>query len=103
VRLSGSSPTCITNLARAYAASGRKREALDLLENLKKRASPSYSYAAEIAMIYASFGDKDQAMNWLEKGFDQRFNPGVLLRPGFDPLRANPRFQDLVLRVGLPH
>jgi tetratricopeptide (TPR) repeat protein len=102
VQLSGGSPTCITNLARAYAASGKKREASELLENLKKRANPSYSYAAEIAMIYASFGDKDQAMNWLEKGYEERFNPGVLLRPGFDSLRSDPRFQDLVRRVGLP-
>jgi TolB-like protein/DNA-binding winged helix-turn-helix (wHTH) protein/Flp pilus assembly protein TadD len=103
VRLSGGSPTCITNLARAYAASGRRREALELLDNLKRRANPSYSYAAEIAMIYASFRESDQAMSWLEKGFDERFNPGVLLRPGFGPLRPDPRFQDLVRRVGLPH
>jgi TolB-like protein/Flp pilus assembly protein TadD len=103
VKLSDGSPTCITNLARAYAASGRKTDALELLDRLKKRANANYSYAAEIAMIYASFGDKDQAMNWLEKGYEERFNPGVLLRPGFDPLRSDPRFQDLVRRVGLPH
>jgi TolB-like protein/DNA-binding winged helix-turn-helix (wHTH) protein/Flp pilus assembly protein TadD len=103
VQLSGNSPTCITNLARALVASGKKREALDLLEGLKKRATPSYSYAAEIAMIYGSLGDKDQAMSWLQKGFDERFNPGVLIRPGFDPLRSDPRFQDLLRRVGLPH
>jgi hypothetical protein len=54
-------------------------------------------------MIYASFRESDQAMSWLEKGFDERFNPGVLLRPGFGPLRPDPRFQDLVRRVGLPH
>ena len=103
VQLSGNSPTCLTNLARALVASGKKREASDLLETLKKRATPSYSYAAEIAMIYASLGDKDQAMSWLQKGFDERFNPGVLIRPGFDPLRSDPRFQDLLRRVGLTH
>jgi hypothetical protein len=54
-------------------------------------------------MIYASLGDTAQAMGWLERGFDERFNPGVLLRPGFDPLRSEPRFQELVRRVGLPH
>ena len=53
-------------------------------------------------MIYASLGDADQAMNWLEKGYEDRFNRGVLLRPGFDPLRSDPRFQDLVHRIGLP-
>jgi hypothetical protein len=47
-------------------------------------------------------GDKDEAMNWLEKGYAERFNPGVLIRPGFDPLRSDPRFQNLVHRIGLP-
>ena len=59
--------------------------------------------ASEIAVIYASLGDADQAMSWLEKGYEERFNPGVLIRPGFDPLRSDPRFEDLVRRVGLPH
>jgi TolB-like protein/DNA-binding winged helix-turn-helix (wHTH) protein/Flp pilus assembly protein TadD len=102
VHLSGNSPTCIANLARAYVASGNRREAAKLLNDLKKRSNPGYSHASEIAVIYAALGDTDQAMNWLEKGYEERFNPGVLLRPGFDPLRSDPRFQDLVRRVGLP-
>jgi TolB-like protein/DNA-binding winged helix-turn-helix (wHTH) protein/Tfp pilus assembly protein PilF len=101
VQLSGGSPTCIANLARAYAASGKRSEAAKLLSDLMKRSSPNYSHASEIAMIYASLGDTNQAMNWLEKGYDERFNPGVLLRPGFDPLRSDPRFEDLAHRVGL--
>src|SRR5882762_5643007 len=75
---------------------------LKLLLELKKRSNPSHSNSSEIAMIYASLGDADQAMNWLEKGYEDRFNPGVLLRPGFDPLRAEARCQDLVHRIGLP-
>jgi TolB-like protein/DNA-binding winged helix-turn-helix (wHTH) protein/Flp pilus assembly protein TadD len=102
VRLSGNSPTCVANLARAYIASGKRSEAEKLLADLKNRSNPGYSYAAEIAMIYAALGDRDQAMTWLEKGFNERFNPGVLLRQGFDPLRSDPRFENLVHRIGLP-
>jgi TolB-like protein/DNA-binding winged helix-turn-helix (wHTH) protein/Tfp pilus assembly protein PilF len=102
VQLSEGSPTCIANLARAYAASGRRSEAEKLLSDLKKRSSPSASLASQIAIVYAALGDKDQAMNWLEKGYEERFNPGVLLRPGFDPLRSDSRFQNLVHRMGPP-
>jgi TolB-like protein/DNA-binding winged helix-turn-helix (wHTH) protein/Tfp pilus assembly protein PilF len=102
VELSGDSPTCIANLARAYVASGKRSEAVKLLDVLKKRSSAGYSNSSEIAMIYASLGDTDQAINWLERGFEEQFNPGVLLRPGFDPLRSDPRFQNLLRRIGLP-
>lgn len=102
VRLSSGSPTCVATLARAYAASDKRSQALELLAGLKKRSTPGHSYASEIAVIYASLGDADQAMTWLQKGFDERFNPGVLIRPGFDSLRADPRFEDLARRVGLP-
>ncbi len=102
VQLSGGSPTCIANLARAYVASGKRSEAVKLLGDLKNRSSPGYPDASEIAVIYASLGDTDQAMNWLERAYEDRFNPSVLLRPGFDPLRSDPRFEDLVRRIGLP-
>jgi TolB-like protein/DNA-binding winged helix-turn-helix (wHTH) protein/Tfp pilus assembly protein PilF len=102
VQLSAGSPTCIANLARAYALSGRKSEAGKLLNDLKSSSSANNSHASEVAAIYASLGDKDEAMKWLEKGYAERFNPGVLIRPGFDPLRSDPRFQNLAHRVGLP-
>jgi tetratricopeptide (TPR) repeat protein len=101
VQLSAGSPTVIANLARACALSGRRSEALKLLNGLKTNSTPGFSYASEIAAIYVSLGDKDEAMNWLEKGYAERFNPGVLIRPGFDPLRSDPRFQNLVHRIGL--
>ena len=101
VQLSGDSPTCRANLARAYAASGRRAEAVQILSDLKGRSEPGYSHASEIAMIYAALGDKDRAMTWLERGYEERVNPSVLLRPGFDPLRSDPRFQGLVRRIGL--
>lgn len=101
LQLSPDSPAIIANLARAYVGSGKSSEAVKLLDELKKRSTPAYSNAAEIAVIYASLGDADQAMNWLERGYQERFNPGVLLRPGFDPLRSDKRFQDLLRRIGL--
>jgi hypothetical protein len=68
-------------------------------------AIPSHAshaaHAAEIAMIYAALGQNDEAMKRLQKGYDERFNPGVLLRPGFDSLRSDPRFLALSHRVGL--
>lgn len=101
IQLSGDSPTCTANLARAYAAEGKREEALKLLSDLKKGSNPVYSRAAEIAMVYAALGDKGQAMTWLEKGYEERFNPGVLLRPGFDSLRSDTQFQNLERRIGL--
>jgi len=102
IQLSGGSPTFTANLARAYAASGQKAAAIDLLNDLKKRSASGDPHSSEIAMIYAALGNNDQAMTWLEKSYEERFNPGVLLRPGFDPLRSDPRFRDLVRRIGLP-
>ena len=102
VHLSGGSPTCVANLARARTASGRTDEAVRLLNGLKKPESAGYRNEAEIAMVYAALGDRDQAIDWLERGYAQRFNPGVLLRPGFDPLRSDARFQNMLRRIASP-
>jgi TolB-like protein/DNA-binding winged helix-turn-helix (wHTH) protein/Flp pilus assembly protein TadD len=100
--LSADNPTILANLARAYALSNRKEDALTLLTELKTTTVPSQLHTTEIATVYAALGDKQQALKWLEKGYEERFNPGVLLRPGFDPLRSDPQFQKLQRRVGLP-
>jgi len=101
IKISGGSPTFTANLARTYAAMGRRNEAIELLDDLRKHSSPEYSHASEIASVYVALGDSDRAMTWLEKGFEERFNPGVLLRPGFDAIRADLRFQNLLRRIGL--
>jgi TolB-like protein/DNA-binding winged helix-turn-helix (wHTH) protein/Flp pilus assembly protein TadD len=93
IQLSGDSPIFVANLARAYVGTNRKADAAELLNDLKRSSVPGYPLAAEIAMVYTALGDKDQAMTWLEKAYEERFNPGVLLRPCFDPLRSDPRFQ----------
>ena len=102
IRLGGDSPIFVANLARAYAASNRKADATRLLNDLKGRSVPSSPLFAEIAMIYAALGDKEKAMIWLNKGYEERFNPGVLERPCFDSLRSDLRFQNLARRIGLP-
>src|SRR3984893_5831678 len=102
VRLSGGSPICIAELARAYVAAGKMNEAVKLLSDLEKRSTASFTDAPQIAMIYTSMGDNEQAMNWLERAYEERFNPSILLRSGFRPLRSDPRFEDLLRRVGLP-
>jgi len=102
VRLSGGSPICVADLARAYVASGKMNEAVKLLSDLKKSSNVGLANAPQIAMIYASMGDNDQAMHWLERAYGERFNPSILLRSGFDPLRSDPRFEELLRRIGLP-
>jgi TolB-like protein/DNA-binding winged helix-turn-helix (wHTH) protein/Flp pilus assembly protein TadD len=102
VRLSGGSPICIADLARAYVASGKMNEAVKLLNDLKKSSNASFTNAPHIAMIYVSMGDNVQAMHWLERAYEERFNPSILLRSGFDPLRSDPRFEELKRRIGLP-
>jgi predicted Zn-dependent protease len=89
VQLSGGSPTCVANLARAYVASGQRSKAEKLLSDLKKRSSPSHSLAFEIAVIYVALGDTDQACrrkaystlcqggcrNWREDSMQQCYMP----------------------------
>jgi len=101
IELSAGSTTFESNLAYAYAASGARNEASKILDDLKKASRESFSNAPEIALVYVGLDDKDQAMVWLEKAYVERFNPSVLRRPAFDPLRSDSRFQDLLHRIGL--
>ena len=76
-------------------------EAVKILNDLKNRSNHRFSNASEIALVYTGLGEKDQAMTWLEKAYEERFNPSILLRPAYDLLRPDPRFQDLVRSIGL--
>src|SRR5580692_8355597 len=98
IELSGGSVLCTSNLAYAYAVSNKRNEAVKILNDLKTRPTGN---ASEIALMYVGLGDKDQAMKWLEKAYEEHFNPSILLRPAFDPLRSDPHFQNLVHRIGL--
>jgi TolB-like protein/DNA-binding winged helix-turn-helix (wHTH) protein/Flp pilus assembly protein TadD len=102
IELSGGNTTFESNLANAYAAAGLKEEAMRIVRDLESRQSEGSSTDASIALIYVGLGDNDRAMVWLNKAYQARFNPSILMRPVFDPLRSDPRFQDLLHRMGLP-
>ena len=101
IALGGANTTFDSNLAHAYAVSGSTDEAMMILRDLEGRHTGQSPTDASIALVYVGLGDNDQAMTWLEKAFQARFNPSILLRPAFDPIRADPRFRDLLGRIGL--
>jgi TolB-like protein/DNA-binding winged helix-turn-helix (wHTH) protein/Flp pilus assembly protein TadD len=102
IELTGDNAAFKSNLAYADAVSGRRDEALKIAQGLEARASENSAADSNIALIYVGLGDNDEAMIWLNKAYQARFNPSILLRPGFDPLRSDVRFQDLWRRIGLP-
>ena len=102
IQLSGDNEIFKANLAYAYATSGKPEEALKMVKDLEDRQSQHSSTDSNIALIHVGLGDRDQAMIWLDKAYQARFNPSILLRPAWDPLRSDARFQDLLRRIGLP-
>jgi len=91
------------DLASAMAATGKKSEARRRLAEAIRREENSYLRPGWVAEVYASLGDKDQALRWLERGYHERDAWLALLKvwPPFDPLRSDPRFQDLLRRMNL--
>jgi serine/threonine-protein kinase len=89
--------------ARVHALAGRRAEALRELQELAEDRSGRYVAPQDLAWGYAALGDRDRAMQWLEKAYSERSSALAYLKiePLFDPLRADPRFADLVRRVGL--
>jgi tetratricopeptide (TPR) repeat protein len=102
IELSGGNEVFEANLAYAYATSGQKEEAIKIVKDLENQQGQHSSTDASIAMIYLGLGDRDQAMIWLNRAYEARFNPSILVRPAFDSLRSDARFQELLRRIGLP-
>jgi tetratricopeptide (TPR) repeat protein len=100
IELSGHLAAFDANLAHAYALSGRRADALKIAKEMEARPGLNPAANASIALIYVGLGDLGQAMSWLNKAYDARFNPSI--RPEFDPLRSDARFRDLRHRIGLP-
>ena len=91
-------------LGHAYAEAGQTEEARRIVSLLEARAQRQYISSVEIATVYVGLGDRDQAVEWLEKAVVGRAFELVLLAtdPRFDPLRGDSRFKALMLRAGLP-
>jgi serine/threonine protein kinase/tetratricopeptide (TPR) repeat protein len=91
-------------LGRAYALSGRRADARRVLEELLNLRQRDYVGPLQIATIYTGLGEKEEALRWLEEAYRGRDANLVLLKvfPIWDPLRSDPRFQDLLQRLKFP-
>ena len=101
--ISADSPIQLSWLGHAYAMAGRRADAQKVVERLNELSKQKYVPAWGSAAIYAGLGEKDKAFERLEKAYDERSlaPAGIKVNPVFDPLRSDPRFQDLLRRMNL--
>lgn len=92
------------DIGHLYAVSGQKREAAKTIAALKKKSADRYVNPFEIALIYVGLQDNTSAFQWLENAYRERSDMLVYLKvdPRLDPIRSDPRFENLVRRVGIP-
>jgi DNA-binding winged helix-turn-helix (wHTH) protein/tetratricopeptide (TPR) repeat protein len=104
VTISGEDLRIVALLAHAYALLGQRDKARRMLAELKEQSKRSYISPYNIAIIYVALGEKDKACEWLEKAYDERSLWMVFLKvdPRLDSLRSDPRFADMLRRVGFP-
>ncbi|HVF50290.1 MAG TPA: protein kinase [Pyrinomonadaceae bacterium] len=104
VDMSGGIPFVKAGLASAYARAGRETEARSLLRQLLELPAERSVSPFHLALVYCNLGENEQALSLLERGFAERDAWIVWLgvEPQFDPLRADPRFQDMLRRTGNP-
>lgn len=101
--LSSDAPAYLAYLGHALGVAGRTNEARQVLSQLRKRPGVADSYPGYLAVVYAGLGDKEQALTWLEKGYQKRASWLVTFQaePVFSSLRSEPRFQALLRGMGL--
>jgi serine/threonine protein kinase/tetratricopeptide (TPR) repeat protein len=98
-------PSVMGGLGYAYAVAGERDKAQKLLDELEQRARTSAFPAYPIAYIYAGLANTERSLDWLEKSLDQRWfsgtfsGAGVKFDPVWAPLRAEPRFQNVLRRM----
>jgi serine/threonine-protein kinase len=104
VSLSGGMVISVAALGHIYGLSGKRSQAEQVLADLSERAKKSYVSAYDIATIHAGMGEADRAFKWLDKAYEEHssFLIHIPWDPRFDPLRSDPRFANLLARIGLP-
>ena len=102
VALSGGNTRAIATLGHAQAVAGNRKEAQVVLNQLMERSRQGYVSPYYFALLYTGLGEKDLALEWLEKAYEERQPYLYLLKvePVFDGLHSDPRFQDLLRRLG---
>lgn len=103
ISLMGRTSQNLGELGNAYALSGKRAEALKLLDELKEMSANRYVSPLDFAFIYTGLGDKEQALAYLEKAYQERSTWLMWLKvdPRFDSLRSDPRLADLLRRMKL--
>jgi TolB-like protein/Tfp pilus assembly protein PilF len=104
VKLSGGSPLMSAALAQTFAEAGKRELAIQILDDLTRLTELRYIAPYFFAGIYTGLGEGDRAIEYLEKCYEEHSHWLIYLHmdPGMDGLRSDPRFQDLLRRVGLP-
>jgi eukaryotic-like serine/threonine-protein kinase len=102
--LTGVSPASTAFVGYAHARLGQRNQAFRVLDQLRAASKQRYVPALSFAIVYVGLGEKEQAFLWLEKAYEERTNSLAYLKvtATWDPLRSDPRFADLVRRIGLP-
>ncbi|HJU91415.1 MAG TPA: protein kinase [Pyrinomonadaceae bacterium] len=96
-------PAVLGYLAQSLALSGKREEAMKIVAQLHEVSKQRYVPAFSFGIVYAALGDKDQALQWMERCLQDSAWEITLIKvdPAFDNLRSDPRFNDLVKRVGI--
>ncbi len=102
--MSNRSVMTLSFLGHGYAVTGKRNEAYAIIKELEESYARKESSGRNIAMVYAGLGEKDKAFEWLEKDFQSRSGELAYIRwyMQFEPLRDDPRYKDLLQRMGLP-
>jgi len=103
VELSSRGSFALVNLGYGYAVTGKRKEALAIVKELEEKYAKKESNGRYVASVYAGLGDKDKAFEWLEKDFQTKADlTWITWEIPYETLRDDPRYKDMLRRMGLP-